>query len=635
MIPSMICKKYCLVLAFSLVGLFLIWPAQAQETQDYYYQKIKVDITVNSDSTFDVVEEQIYRLTGSFGYFFREIELKDLDHLSGLEAYDSAGQLISEEELETAYSGNRKKIQWNFDRRIFNNELKSWIVQYKVYGGLRFFEKYDELYWNAVFEDRDEPVVYAEAIVHLPAPVLKQDLQQKLFIGQGGSRLESSNWQIIDEQTIKFWGYNLEPGEFLTLAIGWPKGLVQKPFLYRNQIINLVAVLLALGLLLFNLGYMIKKWLATGRDPKMRKTIIAQYQPPKGISPAVTGLLTNQSADLKDITAAIVDLAVKGYLRIREVDKSFFTGQEYIFEKLKDEAGLDQYQQKIMRGIFTATNQMKPMEVFKQMRKIIKQHKEIKKLHKADRAEAISEAIEKWQEEANLSQPLKIVSSKDLRNKFYLRIPGIQKAIYQAAEQTGYFNGNIQKIRQRYQARYLVMLILGMAMFIVGMALFGNFGSLLIGAVVLGVSLILSGVIGLIFAYYMPALTPAGVEAKWQILGFKEYLHTAERFRIGAETLETFSKYLPYAIILGVEKQWAKRFDDFSFSQKQMGWYVYAGGSGRTSGGAVISMGNFASSFSGFASSVSSALGSSPGGSGVGGGGGAGGGGGGGGGGAG
>ncbi len=57
--------------------------------------------------------------------------------------------------------------------------------------------------------------------------------------------------------------------------------------------------------------------------------------------------------------------------------------------------------------------------------------------------------------------------------------------------------------------------------------------------------------------------------AKW--LGFKDYLQTAERFRLNEEKIETFSKYLPYAVALGVETQWAKRFEDMEVNRVE--WF--------------------------------------------------------------
>ena len=102
----------------------------------------------------------------------------------------------------------------------------------------------------------------------------------------------------------------------------------------------------------------------------------------------------------------------------------------------------------------------------------------------------------------------------------------------------------------------------------------------------------------------MPRLTEKGIEEKWKWLGFKEYLHTAERFRLGAETTETFSKYLPYAIVFGVEKEWAERFADLPYQQPN--WYAPAvvhGGGMPTS-----SFSGLASSISSFSSSISEAF---------------------------
>ena len=121
----------------------------------------------------------------------------------------------------------------------------------------------------------------------------------------------------------------------------------------------------------------------------------------------------------------------------------------------------------------------------------------------------------------------------------------------------------------------------------------GFFSFILPYSFILSIALLVTGLIGTAFAYYMPALTKQGAEAKWKALGFKEYLRVAERFRIGAETIETFSKFLPFAIVFGVEKQWAYRFSDFSF--KDQSWYV-------------ASSSNFSASFASFTSSMSSSF---------------------------
>jgi len=575
---------------FIFLGLGIYFGCQAEIlAKNYYYQSIQVDVQVNPDSTFDVKEKQTYNLEGDFGFFYREIELKNLDHISDVQVYDSQENRLNENEYKVSYEGNRLRIQWDFPRRTFDKELKSWTVKYKVHGGLGFFDKWDELYWNAIFEDRIVEVKRAEVLVRLPKEFEKEEIELKLFIGPLGSKIESNNYEILDNKTIRFWGYNIEPYHYLTTVVTWPKGAVVKPFLYQNQIINWIVLLIALAMPGFVFIKMFMVWRKKGKDPKIEKTIMAEYSPPENLPPAIFGVLIDQDVDIKDIIATVIDLAVRGYLRIREQESSFafLKTKDYTFEKLKDGNGLAPFEQKIMEAIF----------------------------EKGD-----------------------MVSSDNLKKEFYKKISEIKSLIHEEVKTTGYFSGNIEEIRKKYSKKSciilfstLILLIIWLiAAFLLPIGVIRYFAQILI----LELGLILSAMIILIFAHYMPALTSKGLEAKWKLLGFKEYLQTAERFRLGAETLETFSKYLPYAQVLGVEKKWANRFADFAYQEQT--WYVPSVSVSGGKGGAPASFNSFSSSLSSFSSSITSTFGGGPGGagSGFGGGGGAGGGGGGGGGGA-
>jgi len=557
-------KKKFLLFLIAITTLFWVGIVNASS---YYYDSIDVEIYVNSDSTFDVIEKQTYSLSGDFGFFYRDIELKDLDHISNVEVFDSDGNKLSNYTKE--YNGNRLHIQWDFPRRNYDKELKSWTIKYKVHGGLGFFDDYDELYWNAIFQDRDVNVERAKVSVYLPEGVNKEDIFTRMFVGKLGDKNEYSNYvvdnPVIDNPVI-FSGKNVQPREYLTIVVSWPKGFIEKPLLYRNQLINLIILFVAI---LFPIIVFIKafrKWWKYGKDPKVRKTVIAHYRPPNGLSPAVLEVLIKQTPEVKGILATVVNLAVRGYIRIVEKENKilFFTTKEYVFEKLKSEVDLRPFEQKIMRSLFKGKN---------------------------------------------------TVSSTELKNKFYKEINDIKKAIYKEVAETDLFNGNIEEIRSKSSRIYFIGLISSVVIFFIFMMIV-----LLLGlsfyipqGLILLVGSVVSCVIGLVFSYQMPVLTPQGLESKWKALGFMTYLHTAERFRIGAETLETFSEFLPYAMIFGVEKQWAQRFSNFSYQDQ--GWYVPVA----MSSGSPGSFSNFSSSFSGFANSVSSTFTSTPGGSGAGG----------------
>jgi len=583
-------KKFNLELFFWVFLSFLFLGVGSQTAlASYYYDSIEIDIKINPDSTFEVIEKQIYNLDGSFGYFYRDIALKGLDHVSDIEVFNSEGRKLDENEYKISYKNNKENIRWDFIRRVFSDELKSWVIKYKVHGGVGFYENWDEIYWNAIFEDRDVVVKKAEVLVHLPQEFEKEKITQKLFIGRLGSKIESNNYEVVDKQTIRFWGYNIEPDNFLTIVASWPKGAVRKPFLYREQIINWIVLLVALVLPIFTFVRMFNLWKKEGKDPKIKKTIIAHYSPPGNLPPALFGVLMDQNVDMKDILATVVDLAVRGYLRIieRVGGFGFFKTKEYIFERLKNVNDLKPFEKQIMEGIFLGRS---------------------------------------------------TVSSRDLKNKFYREIPDIQKSLYQEVAQTGYFKGNIKHIRDRYRKTSYIILILSFVIFfsliVLSSSLWPGLMRYFFQIFMFEVSLVMTAIIIMVFAHFMPVLTEQGLEAKWKLLGFKEYLRVAEKFRIEAETLETFSKFLPFAMILGVEKKWANRFADFSYQKQD--WYLPAGyiSGGIPKGGAPISIGSFSSSFSSFASSITSTFSGPSGGAGAGGAGGAGGGGGGGGGGA-
>jgi len=134
------------------------------------------------------------------------------------------------------------------------------------------------------------------------------------------------------------------------------------------------------------------------------------------------------------------------------------------------------------------------------------------------------------------------------------------------------------------------------------------------------VSVVVSFFIVLVFSIFMPKKTTKGTETLWYIMGFKEYIIRAEKYRAQFQEKENiFEKFLPYAIIFGCTKKWAKTFE--GIYKTPPSWYQ---GNSLT----VFSVSSFTSSLDKSLVGITGAMASRPGGSGFGGGGGAGGGGG-------
>ncbi len=143
------------------------------------------------------------------------------------------------------------------------------------------------------------------------------------------------------------------------------------------------------------------------------------------------------------------------------------------------------------------------------------------------------------------------------------------------------------------------------------------------GAGLIGIPIAVCGSILLLLAHLMPRRTAKGRVLYRRCLGFRLYMTTAEKERQAfAERANLFEEYLPYAIVYGCVKKWAKALEGLGLEKRASDWYV---------GNNVFAATQFAEGVGDFSSSISGVMASTPGesgGSGFGGGGGSGGGGG-------
>jgi uncharacterized membrane protein len=211
---------------------------------------------------------------------------------------------------------------------------------------------------------------------------------------------------------------------------------------------------------------------------------------------------------------------------------------------------------------------------------------------KNDFEKKIMEALFDSQKEIKLS---------DLKNKFYKELRIISSEIYDSVVNKGYFVKNPNKVRAIYISSAIAVVFV--------IYLFANLVSFL-GAIGI-VSIILSCIVIAIFGWLMPKRTKKGAIARENILGLKQYLSVAEKERIKFHNApkknpEQFEKLLPYAMVLGVEKEWAKQFE--GIYNQAPSWYEGNFPSGFSAIILANSLGNFSSAaYSNLSSSPSSA----------------------------
>jgi len=184
-----------------------------------------------------------------------------------------------------------------------------------------FGSKNDELYWNVTGNRWAFPIDKASATVTLEFDAPHDSIMVEGYTGRLGSKAQEYSRYMDEAGAVHFSADNPLPSAHgITIVVGWPKGLVVEPaqlqrvgWLLSDNRNLLIAVI---GLLLL-LAYYVPVWRSHGKDPD-EGVIITRYDPPKNFSPASLRYIRQMYYDDKVMTAAIVNLAVKGYLEIKK-----------------------------------------------------------------------------------------------------------------------------------------------------------------------------------------------------------------------------------------------------------------------------------------------------------------------------
>ena len=210
---------------------------------------------------------------------------------------------------------------------LLNPGAYTYTITYKTYRQLGFFKDFDELYWNVTGNGWNFIIDHVEAVVKLPpgAPILNQ----AAYTGLSGQRGRQYATGFDEYGNITFsTTRKLMPREGLSIAVAWPKGFVTEPTsldeFYHMWKDNHSAAAALLGLLLLIAFYALA-WFKVGKDPE-EGTIIPLFSPPKWVSPALARLIRRLgSLDEKLFAVAVVNMAVKGFLTIKEDEGDAFT----------------------------------------------------------------------------------------------------------------------------------------------------------------------------------------------------------------------------------------------------------------------------------------------------------------------
>jgi uncharacterized membrane protein YgcG len=238
--------------------------------------------------------------------------------------------------------------------RFVSKGMHTYSFLYRTDWQLGFFEEFDELYWNVTGNGWDFYIDKASARISLPGNVGKEDIKVSGYTGKQGSRDQHYVARALPGiGEISTQGI-LAPNEGLTLVMSWPKGIVTEPT-GLQRIVHLLwtnrGLLLALITLFGCLVYLGVMWNRHGRDPKPG-VIFPHYEPPKGYSPASLRYVQRMGYDNETFTAAVINLAVKGYLKI-EMEKAFLNlRKEYTLRMTPSDEPLSAGEKELLAKLF-------------------------------------------------------------------------------------------------------------------------------------------------------------------------------------------------------------------------------------------------------------------------------------------
>lgn len=508
-------------ISFLVALLAAALPATARQLNIHSFD---VQMDVHADSTVEVTEILEIRFEGSWNGIYRSIPV---------EYRDAAGfnyTLFLEPEGVTDDSGNALKYevsqQHGYKRfKIYVPDAvdttRTVVIRYRALDALRFFADHDELYWNITGNEWEAPIENATARIELPSGVT--GLHATAFAGGFGSRGQDADVKVENNVVQVRMQRPLQYHEGLTAVVGWDTGFTHEPGAFANSVLFMRSnwpFFIPIGAFFLMGGF----WYMKGRDPR-RNPITVQYEPPEGMTPGEAGTLVDNEAAMRDITATIVDLAVRGHLTIEQKDKEELLGmlhhKEYVFHRTKaatEWTSLKPHEQLLLGALFDG---------------------------------GVSDSV-------SLSQ---------LQNHFYVHLPAIRNRIFDGLMSDGFYLHRPDKVKQGFIGAGVV----------IGFLSVWAAGMLSSATGVSSQTTILSGVFtGIViagFGYFMSARTVSGERALEKVLGFEDFLGRVEKDRIERveKTPALFEKFLPYAMALRVEKKWVGAFQGIYTQPPQ--WY--------------------------------------------------------------
>lgn len=490
----------------------------------------RLDATYEIQPSGDVLVRETWRYTFNatqpIRQGFRTLPLGRVDGITNVGVSDG-GQAYARLQPDDARRENAFRVTTNEDKGdleirwyfspISGRQTRTWTISYRARGAILEYERGDQFWWRVV-HNLDYPVQATTATVTLPVPAAADQL--RLAANPEG---QATRIQTTGDRTVVFDLAPIPQGRTAEIRVQFPHGAITGPppqwqsgvdqqTWLEEQVrptLNLFMLLLAFGLLpVLGLVGLLYLWWTQGRDPAVGAVPDVLTTPPSRLPPGMVGTLIDESADPQDVLATLADLGERGIIQSQEVPAEGLVGSDYDFElerrPLPPGVHLRPYEQTFLDTLFGDESTIRLSAV---------------------------------------------------RGRFFPAIPRFAQQLENAVAAEGLTNGAPSAVRGRYRGLGITIIVISVVAGILSLIFVGWLTPLVV------LPFITIGVLGFgltLLSRSMPARTRAGAleAARWR--AFRNYLARLPQ-ETPAEAPLAASRYLPYAIALGLNRQWVDR----------------------------------------------------------------------------
>ena len=477
----------------------------------------------------------------------------------------------------TTYQSNGNTVLRIGDANRYLQGEQIFIINYMLRDVTKNFSGGDEFFWDINGTDWQQTIERVQATVYLEDSIKAAfDNRLQCYSGVAGSTASDCTISAsIDGVITATSTQPLAAQENLSIVVGFApntfSGYVAPPIPLWLKLFWFVVV--PIGYVIFPilvLLWAVRTWRSKGRDVTKQTTIVPQYIPPKNTSMLLNDTIINTKMRPKAVSASIIDLAVRHYLKIYEVKK-----KEYELEINKPIDGTHPDDVSVLQLLF-----------------------------------------------GNSLQVGSRIALKD-KKTIYKQVEQLGKETYQAAIASGYM-ADTRAVQKK------VYIVGGIFTFISIVTLNPLLFVAAITTLVLGAYMPARTAKGIELKSYLDGTKMYMQVAEAERLKVLQSADSAIKVntRSADQLVKLYERLLPLAMLYGIEKSWATQFAHLYTPETQPDWYVgnYSTFNAAVFAGSLASFGSSSvSSFSPPSNSSSSGFsggGSSGGGGGGGGGGG-------------